>query len=230
MNCGKNMWSALGLVNGLMRFFVVSCQNVAYAQCLPSLVISICLLTVISPLTASAELVDGTLPHSITEVNFLNGDEGVLPAKFIGSATYKVAIDMPQGRNGMTPELTLKYNSVFRDSWVGFGWQLEFGSIERNRKFGVDYGADDFVYRTSNGAYELVKVSSSEFRLEIEGQFLRFVRKTAADGCPTWVMTTKRGVKYFFGTLTDTRQDNAEDVGQIFKWCLERVQDLTVTI
>ncbi len=225
MNCGKNLLNALCLVKGRMRFFVADRKKNRYSKILSLFWLSVWLLTMVCPLPASAELVDGTLPHSITEVDFLNGDEGILPAKFIGSATYKVAIDMPQGRNGMTPELTLKYNSIFRDSWVGFGWQLEFGSIERNRKFGVDHGADDFVYRTSNGAYELVAVSSNEFRLEIEGQFLRFVRNTAADGRPSWVMTTKQGVKYYFGTSTDTRQDNVADAGQIFKWCLEKVQD-----
>ena len=185
-------------------------------------VLSSCLV-VPSPLRA--ELVDGTIAHSITEVDFLSADEGILPAKFIGSATYTIPIDVPDGRQGMTPDLKLKYNSLFRDSWVGFGWQLEFGSIERNTKFGVDYGSDDFVYRTSDGAYKLVKISNGEFRLEIEGRFLRFVRKTASDGRPMWVMTNKSGVKYYFGSDTYTRQDNFEDSGQVFKWCLERIED-----
>ena len=180
-------------------------------------------ITFLSP--ATAELLDSTLPHSISSVDFLSGDEGIMPAKFIGAATYAVTIDVPEGRHSMQPNLVLKYNSIFRDSWVGFGWQLEFGAIERNAKFGVSYGADDFVYRTSDGAYELVKISESEFRLKIEGRFLRFIRETAVDGRPMWKMIDKSGVSYSFGGDTYTRQDNLEDSGQIYRWCLERVED-----
>lgn len=177
------------------------------------------------PFWSAAELVDGTIPQSINSVDFLSGDEGILPAKFSGAAVYSVKIDVPAGRNGMQPKLVLKYNSMFRDSWAGFGWQFEFGAIERNTKFGVNFGDDEFVYRTSDGAYELVKISSSEFRLKIEGRFLRFQRETGFDGKPVWIMTDKQGVQYTFGQDGYSRQDNPADDGQIFRWCLDRVED-----
>lgn len=61
---------------------------------------------------------------------------------------------------------------------------------------------------------------------KIKGSFLR-IRKLSADGTAGWEITDTKGTKYKFGTGASTRiQGTVGSLGtQIFKWCLERVED-----
>jgi hypothetical protein len=96
----------------------------------------------------------------------------VLPDLFTGSMGYSVPIEVPPGRHGMDPGLALTYNSRNGNGWVGVGWELEVGAIERNTRFGVDYNGDEFVLRLAGSAVDLVRISGvapndGEFRAKI---------------------------------------------------------------
>ena len=58
---------------------------------------------------------------------------------FTGLASTSVPLDLPTGRNGIQPNLNLVYSSSNGNGWVGMGWKLELGSIQRNTRFGLDY-------------------------------------------------------------------------------------------
>jgi len=45
-----------------------------------------------------------------------------------GSATYNIAIEVPPGRNGMTPNISVGYSSSDGRSVLGVGWYLSVGS------------------------------------------------------------------------------------------------------
>ena len=55
-----------------------------------------------------------------------------------GALTQKIQLDIPPGRNGMQPDLSLIYNSrdTEQDSIVGYGWSLSIPYIERLNKTG----------------------------------------------------------------------------------------------
>ena len=62
-------------------------------------------------------------------------------AQFTGASTYVYPIWTPPGPGGLTPSLALSYNSQATNnlipvqtqaSWVGMGWSLDTGYIERN--------------------------------------------------------------------------------------------------
>jgi len=55
-----------------------------------------------------------------------------------GAATYSIPLEVPPGRAGMAPKLALRYNSYQSNSWIGVGWDLDMGAIQRSTKFGVN--------------------------------------------------------------------------------------------
>jgi RHS repeat-associated protein len=54
-----------------------------------------------------------------------------------GAFTQSLPLDIPPGRNGLQPDVTLDYNSQrTQDSIVGYGWQLSIPYIQRLNKTG----------------------------------------------------------------------------------------------
>src|SRR5215831_16444837 len=67
---------------------------------------------------------------------------------YTGAFTYTYPIAVPPGRHGVQPELNLVYNSQANNGWLGIGWDLSVGSIQRSAKNGVpiyDDTKDTFV-------------------------------------------------------------------------------------
>jgi len=136
-----------------------------------------------------------------------------------GAAMAAIPIEVPPGRKGVQPNLTLKYNSNMKNGWIGVGWDIPIGYIQRNTKHGVNYSANDFVV---DGSRELVSRGdwgADYYGNEIEGAFSKYYYNSFTGG---WEVTTKGGTKYFYGTTVASRQDNAYGV---FKWMLDKVQD-----
>lgn len=161
--------------------------------------------------------------------------EAVTPNLFNGRFTYSVPIKVPTGRQGIEPklELILRSNFSLVAPLVGGsgededGFQLELGAIARTDIYGgeIDYSGDYYIYSTSNGATALTNKGSGIYRALIEKEFFRVTKKTALDGKVTWELVDKTGVKYYFGRTAASRQDNPQDAGMIYKWCLDRVED-----
>ena len=52
--------------------------------------------------------------------------------KATGALTQRISLEIPPGRNGLQPDLALEYNSQrFKDSIVGYGWNISIPYIER---------------------------------------------------------------------------------------------------
>ena len=103
---------------------------------------------------------------------------------FTGAFTYSYPIAVPPGRQGIQPDLTLLYNSQAGNGWLGIGWDLSVGSIQRSTKNGVptyNDGQDLFVLQFHGQTNQLVSVGSgsdgtgsyTEYRAQIESAFLR---------------------------------------------------------
>lgn len=148
--------------------------------------------------------------------------DNLSPDLFTGSMTYRVPIDVPAGRAGLTPALALSYRSSNGNGWLGVGWDLEMDmlSIERNTKKGVNYSGNDFMVRKAGVTAELVNIpGTSQYHAKIESDFLRFIK--IGD---YWEATDKTGKKFRFGYDSASRlNDPASTLG--FRWCLDRVTD-----
>lgn len=150
---------------------------------------------------------------------------------FVGSATYRYPIDVPPGRNGMTPRIILTYNGQKKSSGLGLGWDLDVGYIQRSTKWGLDYNGTDFIASFNGNIMELVRRPDWDtggntcYGAKIEGAFARFCHSPS----DAWVATGKDGTIYRYGTDATSQQDfrNTTTGSRIgaFKWCLDRVQD-----
>jgi len=50
------------------------------------------------------------------------GSGAVTPDLFTGTMSYSIPIEVPEGRKGMSPGLSLDYRSNNGNGWVGMGW------------------------------------------------------------------------------------------------------------
>src|SRR5688572_25853649 len=117
---------------------------------------------------------------------------------FTGSFVYNLPIEVPPGIAGMQPEISLQYNSSAGNGWVGVGWDLSLGSIQRSTKNGTpNYSsADTFVFSAKGQAQELVKIPDGTYRSKIEGAFQKFMRDTNLN---QWIVYDKSGTRFYFG-------------------------------
>src|SRR3989442_1030026 len=147
------------------------------------------------------------------------------PDLFTGTASTSIPIQVPPGRHGIQPALSLQYWSGNGDGWLGPGWKLEVGAIQRQTRFGVNYSGDDYSFRLAGVSTDLVSIGSGEYRAKIEGGFSRVKKLTGGDGKPYWEATDKKGTRYLFGQTAMTRQADPADANKIFKWYLDQVID-----
>ncbi len=113
-------------------------------------------------------------------------------------------LDLPNGRNGLQPKLAITYRSTGESSWLGVGWEIEVGAIERATTPYLDYGAEKYVFRNAAGLSNLASQDNSTFYQQNEASFLRF-RKLSSNSDVYWEITDKIGNKYLFGETSTAR-------------------------
>ncbi|MBI4115394.1 MAG: hypothetical protein HY447_02340 [Candidatus Omnitrophica bacterium] len=145
---------------------------------------------------------------------------------FTGRAQTSIPIFIPPGRKNIQPNLNLSYSSSGGNSWLGVGWSLDLGFIQRDVKRGVPKysavgaaGGDKFVFSFQGVFSELVLVGANEYRARDEALFLKFLYDPATD---SWTVFDKSGTKYQFGLDTGCRQSNTKGT---FKWVISKVVD-----
>ncbi|GAB6096176.1 hypothetical protein JCM14469_24290 [Desulfatiferula olefinivorans] len=146
-----------------------------------------------------------------------------------GSAITQVPIEVPSGRNGLQPKVTLSYTSSGGNNWLGVGWDIETMDIQRSTKRGIDYSSHDYI---ANGR-ELVPVSvdtsgNGEYAERVESSFTKYEFNEFTG----WIATTTGGTKYYYGTSQASQQvyygssgTAPHDIVNVFKWCLNKVED-----
>ncbi len=164
--------------------------------------------------SASAQL--GNLQESAGPVKSFQTD------LFTGRAQTSVPIFTPPGRKNVQPSLNLSYSSSGGNAWLGTGWSLDLGFIQRDVKRGVPKynSSDKFVFSYQGVNSELVSVGTNEYRAKDEALFLKFVYDPTNN---YWIITDKSGTKHYFGETTGAR---IEFTGKgTFQWALSKVKD-----
>jgi RHS repeat-associated protein len=159
----------------------------------------------------------------------------------MGEARLSYPIDVPPGRNGLQPNLTIGYTSGTANGWLGLGWNLSVPAITIDTRWGVPRydGATETETYLLNGE-QLTPVAhrgppqprtaEKVFHSRVEGGFARIVRHGDTPANYTWEVTDKTGTNWLYGggpgatgptadaTLTD-------DAGHVFLWALRAVRD-----
>jgi len=153
-----------------------------------------------------------------------------------GALRYGHAINIPAGRNGLAPDISLAYSQFnkINNSLVGYGWELNSGGfIERSSRKGLDrlYNNSFFEFKSFlNGSQDtLLPISTSTLNQYGHGHYGKKNESDFSDfeylGDSGWKMTDKFGRQYVFGSSPATRMDNSASSTQIFRWYLERIED-----
>ena len=152
---------------------------------------------------------------------------------FTGAAHLGYPILVPPGRNGLAPKLSLSYSSSGGNSWVGVGWDIPTGFIQRRdpRKGVPKYDETNDVYEINLGGapQELVPIGSDEYRLKIEGAYLWIKYYSSGN---YWVVKDKSGTTMKFGSTSGTTSGSRigkdldpTEKNRTFRWYLDRVED-----
>src|SRR3989344_3808742 len=139
-----------------------------------------------------------------------------------GALTERVPIKVPPGRNNLTPDLTLTYNSQqLQDGPTGYGWSLSVPYVERLNKSGSERLYTDNYFTSSFGGELATTSVTNEYRHRIEdGSFLSFYFSDTR-----WTAYDKLGTRFLFGTSTAARQAATTSPSNVYRWMLQEVRD-----
>ncbi|WP_027360159.1 FG-GAP-like repeat-containing protein [Desulforegula conservatrix] len=145
-----------------------------------------------------------------------------------GSFNSGIQIAIPSGRQGLTPDLTLHYQNSKKNGWLGIGWDLSFGVIQRSTKDGLDYESNKFEIKNMGGDDDLVDKAAiwgeGYFGKKIESEFSKFYYSTQHSSSANggWIVYARDGKKMYFGSTPSSRYENSKGV---FAWYLDKIED-----
>jgi RHS repeat-associated protein len=146
-----------------------------------------------------------------------------------GSASLAFPLEVPAGRRGVEPALTLSYDSANKENgWLGLGWDLGLPSVRVETRFGVPKydGTELYLLEGAALAPEPVKgPGGARFRRRVEGAFERIERSGGSPADYVWTVTDKAGTRYTYGASPNARLADPE-TGRVAEWLLERVEDV----
>jgi RHS repeat-associated protein len=156
-----------------------------------------------------------------------------------------IPVPIPSGRSGLTPELTLAYDSGQGNGPVGIGWSLEAPSITRRTDRGLPayLDAEESDIYIWSGAEDLVPVPTAggsmvdsqtdpdhfihRYRPRVDSQFQRverWVNRTDRTDIH-WRAWSRENVLSVFGDSAASRIVDPDDSGRIFTWLLSQRRD-----
>ena len=188
---------------------------------------------IIFPLLAPTYTYATDYPPSVPNATVFSGQtEAPKVDEPTGAFTQRVSLDIPPGRDGLQPDLSLNYNSQdTEDGIVGYGWSLSIPYIERLNKAGSQDLYNDDVYFTSSMDAELAvasAVSKDNYRARIDNGPSRAYHYASSSN--TWTMYDNNGTKYTYGS-DDTGRMYDTTTGtsaKTYRWMLQEVRDTNV--
>ena len=133
--------------------------------------------------------------------NYNLGNWGVAEQR--GAATYTFPIAVPPGRNGMAPDLALRYSSdsALRGG-LAVGWRLDVPSVTRDGSRGHE-AASAYQASLRGASGRLVQVpdltppGAQAYRVEFDNSFTRFFYRPSI--ASSWLAVSPDGTKDYFG-------------------------------
>ncbi|MEV4482529.1 SpvB/TcaC N-terminal domain-containing protein [Micromonospora coxensis] len=150
-------------------------------------------------------------------------------------------IQVPPGRQGLTPQLGLSYNSSGGNGWTGVGWDLTMPAVSVETRWGVPRyaaGTETETYLlngeqltpVAHRGTPVARTAEKVFHTRVEGSFARIVRHGTNPKNYTWEVTDKNGIHWHYGALPGAEgpaadASLADDAGNVFLWGVREVRD-----
>ncbi|WOI21621.1 SpvB/TcaC N-terminal domain-containing protein [Nonlabens ulvanivorans] len=163
-------------------------------------------------------------PTTITDMEYANPTSQVVsvsPPSPNSSGTLNTSfpIKLPAGRNGMTPQVAISYNSEGGNSWTGLGWNVQLPAITLDTRWGVpifdntnetelyQLNGQSLVLRDRTGAYtnphrssiDISRATNREFFLRVEGGYQKITRHGSNPSNYYWEVKDRSGMTTFYG-------------------------------
>ena len=185
-------------------------------------------------------------PTSISGIKIANPGEKINlieppTANAQGDANLSYPIEIPSGRGGMQPELSVNYNSSNNNGWMGLGWNIATPSIEIDTRWGsptfdalteteiYTYQGEQLLLKSGSSFYlanktnPITRISNGVFYERVEGAFNKIQRVGSSPANYSWTVTDKSGTISTYGTADAFLTNNT---GNIVRWLLKKVQDV----
>ena len=151
-----------------------------------------------------------------------------------GDAKLSYPLDLPAGRQGMQPQLSVQYDSSGGDGWVGLGWNVAVPMISVDTTQGVPrYDAASETETYLLGGSQLTptvdrnqaqpRTTDKVFHTRVETDFAKIIRHGDGPRNYTWEVVDRGGSHSFYGGSTDSTL--TDDSGDVFAWALQQVRD-----
>lgn len=143
-----------------------------------------------------------------------------------GAFEYNIPLEIPDGVNGITPNLSLDYNSNGKNGIVGNGWSLTgLPTITRiNHGKGIQFNGGD-TYTAPEGRLVDINGDKSEYHT-VRQEWTKYVPQgTCGDGPCSWTATDKDGNTLHYGTTEDSRIEAIGKNGSVRVWALQKLED-----
>ena len=145
-----------------------------------------------------------------------------------GSLGHSIPLSLPSGINGMTPKVSLSYNSNSENGVLGVGWKLNAAPfIKRDPTYQVRYndGYDRFI--SPQGRIIKKDLTTDEYYLENDPYTTLKSSGNCGSGPCDWVQTQQDGTRLYYGTNNTTAQVRAIGKGgSVRVWLLAKVEDI----
>ncbi|WP_449480079.1 SpvB/TcaC N-terminal domain-containing protein [Streptomyces avidinii] len=178
-------------------------------------------------------------PNQIKDVKAADPGAGVNlieapTANSAGDARLAYPLEMPKGRGGLQPELSVSYASGGGNGWAGVGWDLTTPSITVDTRWGVpryDGGKETESYVLNGEQLTPVahrgeleaRTAEKVFHSRVESRFDRIVRHGDKPSNYWWEVTDKQGVRTTYGGAENTTLADAS--GNIAVWAVREMRD-----
>jgi RHS repeat-associated protein len=160
----------------------------------------------------------------------------------MGGLSLDLPLRLPPGRNGIEPQIALRYNNEGGSSWVGQGFDISLPAIALDTRFGVPRYSNDQetesylldgaqLYPQVHRSVLQPRTAEKQFHPRVEAAFRTIIRHGDSPKNYWWEVTDKDGRKSFYGGSPADGGvfDGAimrDGDGNIGHWALREVRDL----
>ncbi len=162
-----------------------------------------------------------------------------------GEAQINYPLVVPEGRQGMTPNINLNYNSDAGTGWMGIGWNINVPAVRIDTRWGVptfDATLESEVYSlngeslTMEGGIKANRnpgnrpaLDSVHFFTRTMHGYKKIIRYGTATTNYYWEEVSAGGTHFYYGTTDgnslDTNAVLKDGSGNVLRWYLKRVED-----